>query len=99
MTKDEFNTWVQGLPEAEKQKATGFFYLIRRGAGGKLMTVTYSTAYKEFLEPAAKLLQEAAVLTTNNTLRNFLSQRADAFGSDDYYHSDVARIDLDSPID
>jgi hypothetical protein len=99
MTKDEFNTWVQGLSEAEKQKATGFFYLIRRGTDGKLMTVPYSTAYKEFLEPAAKLLREAAALTTNNTLRNFLSKRADAFQSDDYYDSDVAWMDLDSPID
>src|SRR5215510_7132909 len=34
MTKDEFNTWVQGLSEAEKQKATGFFYLIKRGTDG-----------------------------------------------------------------
>ena len=99
MTKDEFNTWVQGLPDAEKQKATGFFYLIRRGTDGKLMTVPYSRAYQEFLEPAAKLLREAAALTTNNTLRNFLSKRADAFRSDDYYDSDVAWMDLDSPID
>src|SRR5687768_17363867 len=26
MTKEEFNTWLQTLPEAEKQKATGFFH-------------------------------------------------------------------------
>ena len=83
----------------EKQKATGFFYLIRRGDDGKLTTVPYSEAYAEFLEPAAQLLREAAALTTNETLKDFLNKRADAFASDDYYESDVAWMDLDSPID
>jgi hypothetical protein len=61
--------------------------------------VPYSQAYREYLEPAARLLHEAAALTTNATLRNFLNKRADAFGSDDYYDSDVAWMDLDAPID
>lgn len=99
MTKQEFETWVAGLPEADKHKATGFFYLIRRGADGKLMTVPYSEAYAEFLVPAAKLLNEAAALTTNETLKNYLTKRAAAFASDDYYESDVAWMDLDSPIE
>jgi hypothetical protein len=99
MTKDEFNSWLQGLSDADKQKATGFFYLIRRGPDRKLTIVPYSVAYKEYLTPAAALLREAAVLTTNTTLKNFLNKRADAFGSDDYYESDVAWMDLDSPID
>jgi hypothetical protein len=99
MTRDEFNAWVQGLSEAEKHKANGFFWLIRRGSDRKLTTVPYSEAYKEFLDPAAKLLNEAAALTTNNSLKNFLSKRAKAFGTDDYYDSDVAWMDLDAPID
>lgn len=99
MTKEEFNAWVETLSDADKQKATGFFYLIRRGADKKLTLVAYSQAYKEYLEPAARLLREAAALTTNATLKNFLTKRADAFGSDDYYESDVAWMDLDSPID
>ena len=99
MTKPEFETWVAGLADADKQKATGFFYLIRRGADNKLMTVPYSQAYSEFLVPAAKLLNEAAALTTNKTLKDYLSKRAAAFASDDYYESDVAWMDLDSPIE
>ena len=99
MTKDEFNSWVATLSETDKQKATGFFHLIRRGPDRKLTIVPYSQAYKEYLEPAARLLREAAALTTNATLKNFLTKRADAFGSDDYYDSDVAWMDLDSPID
>ncbi len=99
MTKEEFNAWVETLPEPEKQKATGFFWLIRRDANGKLMTEPYSKAYAEFLTPAAGLLREAAALTANQTLKDFLNKRADAFGSDDYYASDVAWMELDSPID
>ena len=99
MTKEEFNTWLQSLTAAEKEKATGFFHLIRRGPDKKLTIVPYSQAYKDLLEPAAKHLREAAALTTNTTLRNFLNKRADAFGSDDYYASDVAWMDLDSPIE
>ncbi|MDQ2921350.1 MAG: hypothetical protein M3R52_07050 [Acidobacteriota bacterium] len=99
MTKEEFNSWLNGLPGSEKEKATGYFYTIRRDANGKLMTVPYAREYSEFLEPAAKLLRDAAALTTNPTLKNFLTTRADAFSSNDYYASDVAWMDLDAPIE
>ncbi|MDT5270448.1 MAG: hypothetical protein QOH49_2634 [Acidobacteriota bacterium] len=99
MTKEEFESWVSTLPEAEKQKATGFFYAVRRDPAGKLKLVPYSQEYAEFLRPAAALLREAAGLTTNATLKSFLSKRADAFLNDDYYESDVAWMDLDAPID
>lgn len=99
ITKEEFNSWVETLAPGEKEKATGYFYTIRRDASGKLRTVPYSEEYREFLEPAAKLLREAADLTTNATLKNFLIKRAAAFLSNDYYESDVAWMELDSPID
>jgi len=99
ITKDEFNSWLAGLPDSEKEKATGYFYTIRRDAGGKLMSVPYNEEYREFLEPAAKLLREAAALATNQTLKDFLTKRADAFNSNDYYASDVAWMDLKGPID
>ncbi len=99
ITKEEFNSWLNGLSAEEKEKATGYFYAIRRDAGGKLKAVPYSEEYREFLDPAAKLLREAASLTTNRTLKDFLNKRADAFASNDYYASDVAWMDLDAPID
>jgi hypothetical protein len=99
MTKQEFESWVATLPESEKQKAIGFFYAVRRDAAGKLKLVPYSDEYGEFLRPAAALLREAAQLTSNATLKDFLSKRADAFLSNDYYESDVAWMDLDAPID
>src|SRR5215813_1083478 len=99
ITKDEFNAWLNGLSPDEKEKATGYFYVIRRDANRKLKSVPYSEEYREFLDPAATLLREAAALTTNATLKNFLEKRAHAFGSNDYYDSDVAWMDLDSPIE
>ncbi|MDX6269088.1 MAG: hypothetical protein QOD28_311 [Acidobacteriota bacterium] len=99
MTKEEFNTWVATLPAEERARATGFFHLVRRGADGKLKLVPYSEEYREFLVPAARLLRQAAADTTNATLKSFLTKRADAFLSDDYYESDVAWMDLDAPID
>ncbi len=99
ITREEFNSWLETLPAPEKEKATGYFYAIRRDANRKLMTVPYSQEYREFLEPAAKLLREAAALTTNQSLKTYLTKRADAFGSNDYYESDIAWLDLKSPID
>ena len=99
ISKNGFNSWLAGLSGSDKENATGYFYAIRREASGKLMSVSYAQEYREFLEPAAKLLREAAALTTNKTLKGFLSKRADAFASNDYYASDVAWMDLKGPID
>ena len=99
MTKDEFDKWLTTLTDKEREKATGFFYVIRRDTDGKLATVPYSKEYREWLEPAARLLKEAAQLTDNETLKKYLTTRADAFTSDDYYASDVAWMELDAPID
>jgi hypothetical protein len=99
MTKEEFNSWSQALPLEARERALGFFYTIRRDAAGKLKVVPYSQEYKEFLVPAAALLREAAALTTNQTLKDFLLKRARAFETNDYYESDVAWMALDAPVD
>lgn len=99
ITKEEFNSWLAGLSPEDKERAIGYFYTIRRDANGKLKSAPYSEEYREFLDPAAKLLREAAALTANATLKNFLEKRAQAFGTNDYYDSDVAWMDLESPIE
>lgn len=99
MTKEEFNEWISRLPEAEQKKATGFFTTIRRDANGKLKAVPYNEEYHDLLMRASSLLSEAAALAANPTLRSFLEKRAAAFLSNDYYDSDVAWMDLDSPIE
>lgn len=99
MSKDEFETWAVKLPKAQQEQARGFFTLIRRDAAKKLTAVPYSKAYRAELERSGKLLEEAAALTPNASLQEFLKLRAGAFRTDDYYASDVAWMKLDAPID
>jgi hypothetical protein len=99
ITKEEFNNWISTLSEKEQEQATGFFSTIRRNPDRTLRIIPYSREYKEWLEPASKLLKEAATLTANKTLKKYLITRTDAFISDDYYASDVAWMELNAPID
>jgi hypothetical protein len=99
MTREEFESWVKTLSKADRQQAESFFTVIRRDAGGRLRAVPYSEEYKNDLAKAARLMEEAAGLTGNATLKKFLLTRGAAFLSNDYYESDLAWMDLDAPID
>jgi len=99
MTRDEFETWVARLPHEQQEDARGFFTVIRRTPEKKLYAVPYDLAYETQLAKAAALLEEAAALTPNASLEEFLTLRAKAFRSNDYYDSDVAWMKLDAPID
>jgi hypothetical protein len=99
MTSQEFETWVKVLPEEMRREAMGFFWVIRRSEDKRLGIVPYSSAYGPELRKAASLLLEAAALTDNASLQNFLTLRASAFFSNNYYASDLAWMDLDAPLD
>jgi hypothetical protein len=98
MTKDEFERWVASLSDKDQEEAKSFFTVIRRN-GKELRTVAYSEEYKDDLTKVSNLLHEAAELTDNQSLKNFLTTRADAFLSNNYYDSDMAWMDLDAPLD
>jgi hypothetical protein len=98
-SKSELDTWMKKLPEAERQRASGFFTTIRRGDAGRFVIVPYSLEYQPELAQVAALLNEAANLTQQPTLRSYLQKRAAAFLSNDYYDSDVAWMALDSSIE
>lgn len=97
MTKDEFHNWIAAHPE-DKDKFQGLFTVIRRD-GDRLVARPFSEYYAALLEPAAASLREAAAMTDDESLRNYLLKRADAFLMDDYYESDIAWMDLDSSIE
>ena len=99
MTKAEFESWVKTLPKDQQEQATGFFTVIRRDAASKLTIVPYNQEYKDELTRGAALLREAAALTDNASLKDFLTKRAAAYESNDYYESDMAWMDLDAPLD
>lgn len=98
MDAAEMERWLEQNPQ-DRESFESLFTLIRRGPDGGLVAVPYSEAYKEFLMPAAELLRRAAQTTTNESLARFLELRADAFGTDDYYESDLAWMDLDAPVE
>jgi hypothetical protein len=99
MTKAEFEAWVKNLYPEAREYAEGFFSVIRRDPARKLTKVPYSDEYKMDLGRAARLLREAAALTDNATLKKFLTTRADAFSTNNYFESDMAWMDLDAPLD
>src|SRR4051812_43040210 len=98
MTKEEFEAWVKTLSKNDKELAEGFFSVIHR-QNGKLAAIPFSKEYAADLQELAKLLHEAAALTSNASLKKFLDTRANAFLSNDYYESDLAWMDLDAPLD
>jgi hypothetical protein len=98
-TKADVEAWLAAIPEAERARATGFFTTIRRGPAGRFMLVPYSVEYQGELARAADLLKEAAAATADATLKAFLTARAAAFLTNDYYASDVAWMELDSAVE
>ncbi|MCZ7601408.1 MAG: peptidase [Melioribacteraceae bacterium] len=92
ITKEEFEQWIKDNPNDEKAFRSEFTVIRRNGNG--LVAVPYSEFYKTKLEQASKLLLEAAEYADNETLKNYLTKRAAAFGTNDYYESDMAWMDL-----
>ncbi|HEV2569005.1 dipeptidyl-peptidase 3 family protein [Sphingomonas sp.] len=98
LTKAEFEAYLAAHP-AEKAALISPYTVVRR-EGAKLFAIPYSKAYSEWLEPAARTLEQAAAITTNPSLKRFLTLRAKAFRTDDYYESELAWMDLkDTPIE
>ncbi len=97
ITREEFEEWLKEHPEDEETFKSPFTVIRRKGE--KLVAVPYSIEYKEFIEPAANLMKEAAMLTDNESLRLFLNKKAEAFLSNNYFESEVAWMDLDSDIE
>jgi len=98
-SKASLESWMNRLPEVDKQQAQWFFTTIRADKNGQYRTVKYSDEYKKELTQLAKLLKEAAAATDNASLKKFLGLRAQAFLDNDYLPSDFAWMDLDAPVD
>ena len=92
MTREEFDAYLAAHPD-EREALTSPYTVVRR-EGERLVAVPYSVAYREWLEPAAQLLERAAARTSNASLKRFLTLRAQAFRSDDYFESELAWMDL-----
>ena len=98
MTKKEFEEHVKKNPK-DKDAFENLYTVILRDENQKLKAVPYYEYYKD-MEKLAKLLDEAAELCDNQSLKNYLQLRAKAFRTNQYFESDWAWMDLnDNNID
>jgi hypothetical protein len=93
MSREEFEAW-------DDPDKTDLYTLVRRDPDGRLYTVPYHLAWQQPLGVAARMLARAAELTRNESFRRYLSLRARALITDDYYPSDLAWMDMkDNDLD
>ncbi|HEX8513108.1 MAG TPA: hypothetical protein VF688_08370, partial [Allosphingosinicella sp.] len=98
LTKAELDSYLAANP-GEKEALTSGYTVVKRRSD-RLVAVPYSVEYRQWLEPAAKLLERAATRTSNASLRKFLNLRAKAFRTNDYYESELAWMDVSgTPIE
>lgn len=98
MTKVEFETYLAAHPDQKAALTDG--YTVVRREGDRLVAIPYAVEYKAELEKAAALLEQAAGVTTNPSLKKFLTLRATSFRTNDYFESEMAWMDLkDTPIE
>lgn len=89
MTKGEFDS-------TELKDKASLYTLVRRNKEGKLFVIPYKEYFAKQHKEAARLLKEAAALTTDRGLKRYLQLRADALLSDQYQRSDMAWLDMKS---
>ncbi|MCM1041446.1 MAG: Zn-dependent hydrolase [Bacteroides sp.] len=89
MTIGEFEAWND--PDKDSH-----YTMIVRDENGKLKAVWYHDYFKEDIERAAALLDSAAALASDEGFKKYLSLRARALRTDDYFESDLAWMDAKS---
>lgn len=93
MTNEEF----EALKDESKYSQ---YTVIRRGKNGKLIVRGYYEEYKQFLDKAIALMQNAAMITENTGLKKYLEKRIVALKTNDYFESDMVWMDMkDSNLD
>jgi hypothetical protein len=98
-TKGDIEAWLATQSAADRKLALDSFTVIERGQSGRFEVVSYARHYQDGLTDAAAALREAAALTHEPTLKNYLTLRARALLDDDFYKSDVAFVGLKGPLD
>jgi hypothetical protein len=95
VTRAELEQYVKEHPEKKDEIYSGYTVVHRLNGGFE--GVPYHIVFRQFVQPAAKLLREAAALSDDKDFAEFLRLRADALLTDDYYQSDLKWLDLKNP--
>jgi len=94
-TRAEIEAYVKDHPEKRAEIYSNTTIVRRKGSD--LEAIPYHVAFREFLEPAATALRDAAALSSDAAFGKFLRLRADALLTDNYFDSDVAWLELKRP--
>ena len=97
LTLDELNAYVAAHPEQKDQLFDPYTVVTR--SGDKLVATPYHEVYAAYVGPTTDLLDEAAALCENASLKNYLTLQAQAMRTDQYFDADMAWLDLDSNLD
>jgi len=89
ITEEEFNKF-------DDPAKNSWYTVIVRGEDGKLKAVPYHEYYAPKITEAAAILKKAAALADNKELKNYLTLRAKALETSDYFKSDMAWMDMKS---
>ncbi len=94
MTKQEFES-------INNPAKNSLYTIIRRdGETRELEVIPYNQAYNAELTKASELLNQAAAYADDEGLKNYLTKRAEALLSNDYFDSDIAWMSMkDNTID
>jgi Peptidase family M49 len=87
ITKEEFDAF-------ESKDKTSQYTLIRRNENGELYTIPFHEAFKEETDKAIVLIKKAAELAEDEGFKKYLTLRAEALATDEYYESDVAWMEM-----
>ncbi|MGP1363275.1 MAG: dipeptidyl-peptidase 3 family protein [Bacteroides sp.] len=87
ITKEEFESCTDPLKES-------MYSVLRRDKEGKLKVIPYHEFFAEKINQAAKLLDSAANLAEDSGLKNYLTLRANALRTDEYFASDMAWMSM-----
>jgi hypothetical protein len=93
MQKEEF----EQLDNHEKNSQ---YTILERNEKGELLVIPYHEKWKQELTKASKLLNQAAELAEDEGFRKYLTERAKALTTSDYYKSDLQWMEMkDNLID
>ena len=107
VTKESFEAWIAAHPETKADLESPYTVIesagppvIKSAASPQPLAIPYNVYYQPRIARISALLEEAAALADNPSLKKYLQLRAKAISTDDYYESDMAWMDLkDNNID
>ena len=86
LSKEQFNKYVEENPDQADELKSQYTVVVHSNGG--FIAIPFHEFYAEEVEAISKKLNEAADLADNPSLKAYLTERAKAILTDDYYESD-----------